>query len=376
MAKQRKANRQAGKTKLSDGQKRRMQANQKRRVTAFQEGSSQPDSVEYGPAETAIVTSRYGQHADIQTAQQERLRCHIRRGVESLVCGDHVVWRRALQTSMSEQHTDFHGVIEAVVDRTSLLSRPDYYDGLKPVAANIDRIFIVSSVVPAFSSQIIDRYLVACEDIEIEPVIVLNKAELLNTLDASEQQQINTDLQMYENIGYEVLQVSAHAELGMESIKAALVDHTSIFVGQSGVGKSSLVNALFPRLELLTGAVSDNSGLGQHTTTVATWFDLAQASEQAELTGALIDSPGIREFALWHLAPERVAWCYRDFRPWLGQCKFRDCKHHDDPGCALQEAVISGELAATRLYNFHKIIASMQSQAPTRVTSKAGAKRT
>jgi len=351
--------------KLNKGQLRRVRQNQKRRLeTPTQDLNIANDDL--AAPEPGIIISRYGQHADVLADDGYRCRCHIRRGVESLVCGDKVVWRRVLKGIESET---IQGVIEAVHDRKSLLSRPDFYDGLKPVAANIDQIFIISSVLPTFSEQIIDRYLVASEDSEIEPIIVLNKADLLTEVEPEERQRILDGLQMYRDIGYQVMEVSAHAQLGTEALKAQLHQRVSVVVGQSGVGKSSLVNSLFPELEADIGAISNNSGLGQHTTTVATWYELA--ASDANLKGALIDSPGIREFSLWHLEPDRVAWCFKDFRPFLGQCKFRDCKHQDDPGCALQEAVNSGDIHPLRLYNFHRIVESMTTHKPPRMAKNA-----
>lgn len=350
--------------KLNKGQLRRMRANQQKRLQQV-ELSQEPDDASLGTPEAGVIVSRFGQHAIVAAEPNaEPFRCHIRRSIESLVCGDEVVWRRfTSQTEGGEQ-----GVIEAVQERKSLLSRPDYYDGLKPVAANIDQIFIISSVLPAFSSQIIDRYLVACEDIDITPVIVLNKADLLAEQPEAVQADIEAALQMYEAIGYQVVRTSAKTQGGLDTIQQLLSGHVSIVVGQSGVGKSSLVNALLPEIDADVGAISTNSGLGQHTTTVATRYALPQG-------GFLIDSPGIREFALWHLDESRVAWCFIDFRPFLGRCKFRDCKHQpQDPGCALQEAAETGELHPLRLYNFHKIIESMATTKPSRAIPRGSKK--
>ncbi|WP_127346365.1 small ribosomal subunit biogenesis GTPase RsgA [Pseudidiomarina mangrovi] len=346
------------KRKLNKGQLRRVRANQSKRLEQAEQLQSEP-SGPLGISTSGVVISRFGQQAIIADSTDQPVRCHIRRGVESLVCGDDVVWRPI----DAQANDDVGGIIEAVQPRRSLLSRPDYYDGLKPVAANVDQILIISSVLPAFSSQIIDRYLVACEDIEVTPVIVLNKADLLQQLSTDERDTIEQALAMYQAIGYQVLRVSAKETEGMDDLHQFLAGHVSIVVGQSGVGKSSLVNVLLPEVDAGVGAISDNSGLGQHTTTVATRYVLPQG-------GVLIDSPGIREFALWHLDPERVAWCYRDFRGFLGGCKFRDCKHLDDPGCALREAAENGALHPLRLYNFHKIIESMVSQRPSRVSAR------
>lgn len=155
--------------KLNKGQLRRMRANQQKRLHQV-ELTQEVDDASLGTSESGVIVARFGQHAIVAAeATQEQFRCHIRRSIESLVCGDEVVWRRITNKSGGQTESGEQGVIEAVQERKSLLSRPDYYDGLKPVAANIDQIFIISSVLPAFSSQIIDRYLVACEDIDITP---------------------------------------------------------------------------------------------------------------------------------------------------------------------------------------------------------------
>ena len=345
----------AKKRRLNKGQQRRVNQNQRKRL---EQPNVDYDEKQLGQSEQGRVISRYGQHADIMDDAGGVIRCHIRRAVASLVSGDRVIWRRVTSSTGGTQ-----GVVEAVHERDSLLSRPDFYDGLKPVAANIDQILVISSVLPAFSSQIIDRYIVACEDIGIEPIIVLNKIDLLVTLPGEEQHSIEGCLAYYKQLGYDVLRVSSATEDGLTSMIKQLPEHVSIVVGQSGVGKSSLVNNIFPELEAATKQVSDNSGLGQHTTTVATWYQLPQG-------GALIDSPGIREFSLWHLEKERVAWGFKDFRDYLGGCKFRDCKHLNDPGCALQEAVAANKVASWRLENYHRIIESMNSQKPPRATQR------
>ncbi|HHQ4923442.1 TPA: small ribosomal subunit biogenesis GTPase RsgA, partial [Aeromonas veronii] len=224
------------------------------------------------------------------------------------------------------------------------------YDGVKPIAANIDQIIIVSAVMPEFSTNIVDRYLVAAEDVEIRPLIVLNKVDML---DDAARARIESQLETYRKLNYEVLLVSCESGEGLDELKAALTDKISIFVGQSGVGKSSLTNALMPGLGVLTGEISENSGLGQHTTTTARLYHFPSG-------GDLIDSPGIREFALWHLEADRITWCFVEFRDYLGGCKFRDCTHKDDPGCALRAAVDAGAISADRFHNYHRILETMQ----------------
>ncbi len=334
---------------LSQGQRRRMRANQEKRLQRKDAGnpSTELQDSSLGAEQLGTVISRFGQHADIETETGELVRCNIRRNIQSLVTGDKVIVRLAVETTAT-----IAGVVEAVHPRHSSLSRPDLYDGIKVIAANIDQILIVSSVVPSFTTQIIDRYLVAAEDTGISPVIILNKIDLLT---AEEAPVVEAALKRYEDIGYSVYQVSSKNGDGVDTIKSLLKDKVSVFVGQSGVGKSSLINALLPDAELLTGDVSENSGLGQHTTTTAKLLHFPSG-------GDLVDSPGVREFALWHLPAERVGWCFIEFRDYIGTCKFRDCKHKNDPGCAITEAYEDGKITEDRYNNYHRIIDSLDEQ--------------
>ncbi|MEL7479610.1 small ribosomal subunit biogenesis GTPase RsgA [Pseudoalteromonas sp. SS15] len=335
--------------KLSKGQSRRISANhQKRLRKAKQQHGEQQDTQwqtdNLGPTENAVVISRFGQHADIETSDGEVLRCNIRRTVGGLVCGDEVFFRRAKVSD-----GDLAGVIEAIEERRSQLTRPDFYDGVKVVAANIDQILMVSAILPEFTPQIIDRYLVACEDMGIEPILVLNKIDLI---DDEGLEFINEILDIYRELDYKVHLVSTKTGEGIDALKQVLVGKNNIFVGQSGVGKSTLVNTVLPDADILTKEVSENSGLGQHTTTVSRLHHLPSG-------GNLIDSPGIREFGLWHLDVERVTWCFKEFREYIGGCRFRDCKHLNDPGCILVEAVDEGKITELRFDSYHRILESM-----------------
>ncbi|BBN82986.1 putative ribosome biogenesis GTPase RsgA [Pseudoalteromonas sp. A25] len=339
----------AKKKKLSKGQSRRISANhQKRLHKAKQQEANQQETAwqsdNLGAIEPAVVISRFGQHADIETSQGDILRCNIRRTIKSLVCGDEVFFRRAKVSD-----GDLAGVIETTEERRSQLTRPDFYDGVKVVAANIDQILMVSAVLPEFTPHIIDRYLVACEDMGIEPILVLNKVDLL---DDESRQYIDEVLDIYRELGYQVLLVSNKTGEGIDVLKQTLAGKNNIFVGQSGVGKSTLVNTVLPNAEILTKEVSENSGLGQHTTTVSRLHHLPSG-------GNLIDSPGIREFGLWHLEVERVTWCFKEFRAFIGGCRFRDCKHLNDPGCLLVEAVNEGKISELRFDSYHRILESM-----------------
>ncbi|RXK33945.1 ribosome biogenesis GTPase RsgA [Arsenophonus endosymbiont of Bemisia tabaci Asia II 3] len=339
------------KKKFNKGQQRRIHVNYQ---TKLKKKSQQDiDDNQLGIPQDGLVISRFGQHADIETNEGDIQRCNIRRTIHSLVTGDRVIWRPALH-----QHSNIkvNGVIEAVYERTSVLTRPDYYDGLKPITANINQAIIVSAIFPQLSFNIIDRYLVACETLNIAPMIILNKIDLLNK---ENRKEISKAIKLYHNIGYVVLEVSSHSNEGIDTLIENLIGKISIFVGQSGVGKSSLINNLLPdnKEKILINQVSDNSGLGQHTTTTARLYHFAKG-------GDLIDSPGIRAFGLWHLTKEQITKGFVECRQYLGYCKFRDCKHLDDPGCALQQAVIAGKIAKSRFENYHRILASMEHTKP------------
>ncbi|MFV9996655.1 MAG: small ribosomal subunit biogenesis GTPase RsgA [Arsenophonus endosymbiont of Dermacentor nuttalli] len=339
--------------KFSKGQQRRIQSNHQTKLK--KQCQQDINDNQLGTPQDGLVISRFGQHADIETKVGDIQRCNIRRTIDSLVTGDRVIWRPALH---QQSNIKVNGVIEAVYERTSVLTRPDYYDGLKPIAANINQAIIVSAILPQLSLNIIDRYLVACETLNIAPIIILNKIDLLNKQNSRE---ISKVIELYHSIGYVVLCVSNHTHEGMDALINILTGKISIFVGQSGVGKSSLINNLLPNNEekILVNQVSDNSGLGQHTTTTARLYHFAQG-------GDLIDSPGIREFGLWHLTKEQITKGFVEFRQYLGYCKFRDCKHLDDPGCALQQTVTTGKIAKSRIENYHRILTSMEQIKPRR----------
>lgn len=220
----------AKKKKLTKGQVRRVRSNQKRKLK--QQDTVQWDETMLGSVKTGLVITRFGQHADIEDSETKEVhRCNLRRGIESLVSGDQVLWRAGL-----ESMDGISGVVEAVEPRTSVLTRPDYYDGLKPVAANVNQMIIVSSVLPELSLNIIDRYLVAAETLQIAPLIVLNKIDLL---EAEDREKYTELLNEYSRIGYKVMFVSKQTGEGIKELEAELTDRINIFVGQSGVGKST-----------------------------------------------------------------------------------------------------------------------------------------
>ncbi len=343
------------KNKLSKGQQRRVSANHDRRLKQRAD-KPEPDDSLFGEARDGVAISRFGMHVDVEDADGSVHRCNIRRTIRSLVTGDRVLWRPGVEGGATVK-----GIVEAVHERTSVLTRPDFYDGVKPIAANINQIVIVSAILPELSLNIIDRYLVASETLDVEPLLVLNKTDLL---DDEGRKFVDEQMDIYRHIGYRVLMVSSHEKQGLVELEEALTGRVSIFAGQSGVGKSSLLNALLGldlgSNEILTNDVSDVSGLGQHTTTAARLYHFPHG-------GDVIDSPGVREFGLWHLEPEQITLGFVEFRKYLGGCRFRDCKHDADPGCAIREAVDNGEIDESRFVNYHHILESMSEvQAKTR----------
>lgn len=302
---------------------------------------------ELGDEEEGLVVSHFGTFVEVEPLTnpghepETTIQCHFRANTGAIVAGDKVVMRRG---------KDGYGVIETVLTRTSLLSRPNPRGQLKPAAANIDYMVLVITPEPAPSSVLIDRYLVAAELQNLKVILLLNKTDLITEMN---EVMLENLLNVYRDIGYPVWECSAKTEHGLDELKQQLNQKTSVFVGQSGVGKSSLVNALLPGVNAKVGEISESSKLGRHTTTNARLFHFPSG-------GDLIDSPGIREFGLWHLEPESVIEGFKDFEPWRFQCKFRDCKHQQEPGCALKQAKLDGLVHEQRFENYFAIIKGLE----------------
>lgn len=329
------------KRRISEQQKRRIESiQQKRRDKAGKNQKKKEQQLEkqgLGPEQPGQVITNFGQSLIVEDSQHKLFRCVARQNLGSIVCGDYVIWQQS-------QNND--GVIVALQERKSLLQKPGFGGKLKPMSANIDQIIIVASVQPEPNPYLIDRYLVAAENLPAIPVILINKIDLVNN---SNRQLINDIETEYSAIGYQVIKTSNVFDQGFEQLLSALESKTSIFVGLSGVGKSSLINHLLPELDIRVGELSEASGEGTHTTTSSTLYNLPCG-------GKLIDSPGVRDFGLWNTSAESVLEGFRELRPFIGQCKFSNCSHENEPDCAIQNAFHNKKISVHRFKNYRKIL--------------------
>lgn len=251
-----------------------------------------------------------------------------------LTCGDVVTIK------LTDQH---EGVVETTLPRKTLLYRSNAFKS-KMLAANVTQIVIVLATQPSFYEGLLNRCLIAAEAANIKPLIVLNKCDLPDHDHASEK------LALYTTLGYKVLRLSAKEDI--TALKPYLEGETSILVGQSGMGKSTMINALLPNESVRTQEVSHVLDSGKHTTTATHLYHLDSTSQ-------LIDSPGLQEFGLHHLSAGELEHAFVEFRPYLGKCRFNNCKHLQEPDCAIKAAVTSQDIHATRLAMYQTLRAEL-----------------
>jgi len=328
---------------LSDQQSKRIQHQHAQRIANIKDKPF--DQSNLSAPETGLIIAHYGRQLEVQGIDGEHAgqiwRCHLRSNLEALVTGDLIIWQA--------DSTNQIGVVSALLPRSSLLTRPDPYQKIKPVAANVSLILIVFAPLPTPSTGLIDRYLVACETVGIPALLVLNKSDLLDTETGANLRGL---LQEYQTLGYDSIEVSCLGDLS--ALRAHIGTKNVAFVGQSGVGKSSLINVLLPQAMQRVNIISDNSQLGQHTTTTTRLFPLTNG-------GALIDSPGIREFGLWHLNETQIQQGFIEFRELYGTCRFRNCQHQSEPDCAIKQAAAEGKILPRRLESLNRLLAESKS---------------
>jgi ribosome biogenesis GTPase len=281
---------------------------------------------------------------DTDSEQRTVYHCLTRQNIGHIACGDNVVWEKT-----SPDPNVLEGVVTALIDRNSILTRSTFSETDKPLAANVTQLIIVLAPKPEPSEYLVDQYLIAAERIGVKAIIVINKADLL---DDEQQSALHSRFQTYEKIGYHVVFVSTKTDNGLQPLLKNLANETSILVGQSGVGKSSLTNTLLPELDLQTQQLSEKKQQGQHTTSASTLYFL-------ENNARLIDSPGVRSFRPGTIDKSMLENGYREFKPFLGHCKFSNCSHTNEPGCALIEACENGDIAPIRLDNFRHMVSKL-----------------
>ena len=248
------------------------------------------------------------------------------------------------------------GVIVGAEPRTSLLRRrsatpmPTARAHEQVIAANVDQaVPVFAAANPAPTWNMLDRYLVSAEASELPALIVLTKVDLLYQAGAEAEAQVRQALDDYQRIGYRVAAVSAFSGEGVDTLHQELQGRSSVLLGKSGVGKTTLLNALQPGLGLRVQEVSSKTGKGKHTTTSSEWFPLEDG-------GAIIDTPGVREFGLWDVDQDDLAWFFPEMRPFLGGCKFGlDCGHDEEPGCAVRQAVMAGSISPRRWQSYLRL---------------------
>ncbi len=243
--------------------------------------------------------------------------------------------------------------INEILDRHNYINRqsPRHKHQHHIVAANLDQSLLVATLKePKTSQGFIDRFLAASEMYHVPAIIAFNKSDLYKSKEMDRYEQWKA---MYEAVGYKVLLVSAEKEEGLEELKELLKDKTTLISGHSGVGKSSLLNALFPGMNQKTQDVSGWSGKGQHTTTFAEMFDMP-------FGGKIIDTPGMREFGLVDIAKAELSHYFPEMRDRLGGCQFNNCLHINEPGCAIKEAVANGEINEDRYISYAGILDSIE----------------
>jgi ribosome biogenesis GTPase / thiamine phosphate phosphatase len=280
------------------------------------------------------------EHGTVEAVLRGRLKREERTG-ERVVVGDRVTVER---TEVSGRDV---WTVEEVDDRHSELARkaPGKAPRAKVIVANIDRVVVVFSVArPDPHLRMLDRFLVLCESSDLDAVIVANKVDLLG------EERAREIFGVYERIGYPVLYTSTKQELGIGELKALLRDRISALTGPSGVGKSSLLNAVQPGLALRVASVSEAVNKGRHTTVTAQLIPLEEG-------GYVADTPGLRELGLWGLDREELGFYFREFVPYLGTCRYgNSCTHVHEPGCAVQSAVEAGEISASRYDSYRRIM--------------------
>ena len=289
----------------------------------------------------ATVIASYGNQCKIEADNNELLIAKSLKSIGKPLCGDKVIYKK-------EKNNEF--VITQILPRTSTLSRLNNLNPKpKQIASNIDQMIIVVSAHTTIKFGLIDRYIIAAEFSGFNPVIVVNK---IDKISETELNTIKNAMTLYTNIKINVFFISAKKNNGIDSLLEITKDKTNIVVGQSGVGKSSIVNAILPNMPAVTKEISDTTNKGKHTTTTAYLYSIPN-------NGKLIDSPGIREFGLWNIKKNELTKGFTEIQHASENCKFRNCLHQKEPACAVIAAVKDGVISKQRYESYLSIFDSL-----------------
>jgi ribosome biogenesis GTPase len=292
------------------------------------------------PLRSGLVIGAHGRHYVIELEDGALLHCHPRGKKSALACGDRV----EVQPTGRE-----HGVIESIMPRSSLLYRSDEHRE-KIIAANVTQVAVVVAARPSFYEELLIRCLVAAENQRLRALIVLNKADLVE-----ETAKVARELESYTALGYAVIALSA--KLDIAPLRLWLAGQTSVLVGQSGMGKSTIIKALKPDASVKIGEISQRLDAGRHTTTSAAFYHLARDA-------SLIDSPGMQTFGLHHLTQDELVDAFPEFRGLTGSCRFADCRHTVEPGCKIAAAVKTGAIRPQRLQVYRSLSEELAAKRP------------
>jgi len=344
------------KRRLSKQQQRRIASSQKQRIQEQRllknRGDEQDLELDESSSQTAIVVSHHGKALVAETEDRHRLKCRIRQNLGDIACGDRVLIQSIIQkddSPVANRNSESSHIVVAIQERDNLLTKTGFGGSIKAVAANIGQLVIVAAVQPKPNPYLIDRYLAAAENLPARSIIVINKADLIG----HDTDKLHALADSYIAIGYPVIFTSVKLDKGIDELSKQLQHTTSILVGLSGVGKSSIVKKILPDESIRIGDTSTATGEGKHTTTVSALYHLDSTEEN---DGIIIDSPGVRDFTPTFENTDQVTRGFRDIREFAGHCRFSNCSHHHEPGCALTNAVRDGNISKTRLDNYLRLV--------------------
>ncbi len=332
------------KRRLSKQQQRRIDNQQKDKI---KNNDLQPDE---SNTQTVRVISHHGRQLYAETEDGKKIKCKIRQSLGDIACGDYVLVQyekdKSVMATDKAPDNSSRYVVVAIKKRSNLLLKTGFAGATKPVAANIGQLVIVTALKPKPNPYLIDRYLTAAENLPAEALIIINKVDLM---DAEGKRLADDICHLYKKINYRVITCSIKQGHGIEEITAALSNTTSILVGLSGVGKSSIVKAILPKEVIKIGETSAATGEGKHTTTVSALYHLKD-------NGIIIDSPGVRDFTPINNSIDEITQGFIDVRQFSGTCKFSNCSHQNEPECAVKQALSEGKLSEQRVNNYLRMV--------------------